>query len=127
MTFKAIGRGEINVNIRQSRIGVARLLEPADRFVDARSQQMRDPNPDIPVDDVGIAGTEADSLLRERDRLVYRTRHDLANAKTGECAKRVAVEREHRLVFGNGFLVSPVQTQQIALRVVRDWAAGRGR
>ena len=56
LAFEGIGGGEVGVNVRKSRIGAARLFEPEDRLVDARLQQMREPNPKIPNADLGDRG-----------------------------------------------------------------------
>ena len=84
------------------RSSVARLFVPDDCLVDARLQQMPGPDPAIEKADLGIAGTEPDGLLLGRDQLLDRPGHELAPAEMGVCVGPVAVERDHRLVFGNG-------------------------
>src|SRR5271165_2638936 len=69
---QGIGRGEPATSVRCGRNGAAPFFEPDDRLGYARLQQMHTPDLEIAPAEVGIAGAEADSLLHERDHLVYR-------------------------------------------------------
>ena len=51
LAYEGVGRGEVSVNNRAYRIGVARLLEPDDRLAGARLQQMHRPGLRIPIAD----------------------------------------------------------------------------
>src|SRR3984893_6584762 len=88
---------------------------------------MHHPNPPIPKADGWIAGTKADGLLLERDRLFYRPRVELAPAEIGVCVRRVPVERNHRLVFGNSLVVSVLGAQELAFGPMRERVPGRRR
>src|SRR5260221_12003841 len=77
---------------------------------------MHEPNSIIPIGDVGIAGTETDSLLDERDHLCYRPDHELAATDSRYCKHEVAVESERRLVFANRLLISVLRAQHLGLR-----------
>jgi len=59
-----------DVHERQFRDHGPSLFEPHDRLVAARLQQMHVPYAEIEMADSGIAGTEPDSLLFERDDLL---------------------------------------------------------
>ena len=52
---------------------------------------------------------------------------ELALAESVQCAHRVAIEREHRLVFGNGLRISALRAQHLAFGEMRKRAAGRCR
>jgi hypothetical protein len=78
---KSVSRGEVGANERNSRLDIARLFEPQDCLVEARLQQMRLSDPEIPQSDRGIAGAEADRLLLCRNRLIDRADKDLASAE----------------------------------------------
>ena len=54
------------------RSGVARPFAPDDRLVDARLQQMGEPDPEIKKPDLGIAGTEPNGSFLGWDKLLYR-------------------------------------------------------
>src|ERR1700686_3981857 len=83
---------------------------------------MDDPNSAVPVADVGIAWTEADGLLLQRDSLLCRSGKELAPAERGECEHPVAIGRDHGLEFGNGLLASRHRVD--AARRVRELRAG---
>src|SRR5213075_1782864 len=83
LALDAIGGGEKEMGRRVCRIGAARLFKPSDRFVGARLQQMRMPDHTPPRAEVGIARTEADGLLDERDHLLDRPGIKLALPETG--------------------------------------------
>src|ERR1700730_1705731 len=82
------------------------------------------PNPETPKADPRIAGTEADGLLHKRDRLLYRPDIDLASADIGYCVHPVAIERERRLVFGNGLLAPTRGAPEVISGKVRNRVAG---
>jgi hypothetical protein len=82
LAFERISRGESATNERYCRHGAARFFEPDDRVVGVRLQQTYSPNQDVPPGDVGIAGIEANGLLRERDHLVYKPGVESASAET---------------------------------------------
>jgi hypothetical protein len=90
------------VRKRARRIGFARLFEPHNRLVGTRLQQMGDPDPGIHIADEGIAGAEAEGLFLQRNYLLYWSGVQLAISESGYCNHPVAIERDRRLVFGDG-------------------------
>jgi hypothetical protein len=124
--FEGISGGEEGSSERQSGIGTARLFEPQRRLIDARLQQMRLTDSEIPNAKLGIARAEADCLLLGGDCLLYRANQEFASTDIGQCLHRVAIGRKRRLVFGNSFLTSPLRTQHLASGVMCERAAGRG-
>jgi class 3 adenylate cyclase len=58
-----------------AKTGAARLLEPIDRLVGARLQQVDDPEPEREIANGGIARTDADYLLLKLTCLVYESCH----------------------------------------------------
>ena len=66
-----MGSGEENMSHGMSRIRVTRFFEPEDRCIEARLQQMHNPNPPIPVGDLAVSGAEANGLLHKRDYFLY--------------------------------------------------------
>ena len=84
------------------------------------------PDPAVKQADLGIAGTEPDGLLLGRDKLLDRPGHELAPAEMGVCVGPVAVKRDHRLVFGNGLVISVLRAQHLGFGEMRGRAAGRG-
>jgi hypothetical protein len=85
------------------------------------------PDPEIPNADVGIAGTKANGLLLERDRLLYRPDVDLASTDMGYCARPIAIGRERRLVFADRLLAPTRGAQELAFGPMRKRAPGRRR
>jgi len=73
VTGQGISCGEVQVIERFGRSGASCFLEPDDRLVGARLQQVRDPYGAVPSTDLGIAGAAAEGLFRERDDLVDRS------------------------------------------------------
>ena len=71
LASKGIRGGEVGMKLRMSWIGAARLLQPDDSLFGARLHHVHLANPEITVPDLGIAGTETDGLLHERDYPVY--------------------------------------------------------
>ena len=125
IAFEGVGGGEATVMGRYGGNGRARSFEPEDRVVGARLQQMRSANLAVPPADARIAGAKADGLLRERDRLVRRTGVDPAPAEPDYCVHLVAIQRERRLVFGNGLLASALRAQHGSLGMMGIRIAGR--
>ena len=82
LVFERISRGKPYSVEPCCRHGAARFLEPDDGVIRARLQQMYSPNQEVPPGDVGIAGIEVNSLLRERDHLVYKPGVEFAPAET---------------------------------------------
>src|SRR5262249_38984062 len=72
VTFEGAGGGTVGVRKGLVRMGVVRPLEPQDRLVDARPQQMHLSDPEIKYPDLRIAGTEANGSLLGRDCLLDR-------------------------------------------------------
>src|SRR5882757_6494904 len=101
ITLEGIAGGEVGAKNRYLRIGSARLFKPENRLFKARLQQMRLPNPEIPKTNAWISWTEANGALLGRDSLVYLPDEDFAPAGIRYRVHRVAVEVEHRFVFGN--------------------------
>src|SRR3984893_328059 len=102
----------------------APLFEPQDRLVGARLQQMHEPNPGIPKSNVKIAGAEPEGLLLERDYLLYGPGQPLAPAESVQHKCQIAIDREGRLVLGNGLLASMLRTQHLAFDEMDKRAAG---
>src|SRR6516225_8693263 len=86
---------------------------------------MHEPNAVIPSADVGIAGTEADGVLQERDYLFDGPCVELAPANGRQCVYMVAVEGNHRLVFGDGLSRSVLCSKYLAFGEVRMRVARR--
>jgi len=89
---------------RFGRYGTARFFEPDDRLLDASLQQMHGPDQVVPRTDVGIAGAETNGLLSERDHLVQQPGEEFTPPETVQCTHQVPIQRERRLVFGNGLV-----------------------
>src|SRR5262249_50282240 len=100
---EGIGGSEASVNIGQSGTGAARLLEPVDRLVDTRLQQVRQADPAKPYPNHRIARAEANGLPDERDIFFDRSRIELALAEIGIGVDPVAIEIDRYFVFGDGF------------------------
>src|SRR6516165_9084928 len=62
--------GKPSVNIPNRGAGAVRLLEPGDRLIKARLQQMRLADPEIVLGDVLVTRAEVDGLFLKRDRFV---------------------------------------------------------
>ena len=84
----------------QPRVLAARLLEPDDRFVGMRLQQVNDAEPAIPGGDGGFVRAEANGLLEIGDDAVDRAGQEFAPADMGISGRPAAVERDRRLIFG---------------------------
>jgi hypothetical protein len=80
------------------------------------------PDPGIPIADVGIARTEANSLLLGWNHGFYPTGVELGQAEMGDCSHPVAVERDRHLVFWNRLLESLLRAQHLALGEMRKRA-----
>src|SRR5271170_6478051 len=81
-------------------------------------------DPEIPYRDEGIPGAKADGLLYEPDHLVYRPGKKFALPENGECVHPIAIERDCRLVFGDGLRVTFWHAQHLAFGEMRKRAAG---
>src|SRR5215472_6047617 len=94
-----------------------------------RLQQMRQPDLPIPDGERGITRTKPNGAVDQWDRLVDRSRVELALTKSEECGDPVAIACKHRLVFGYGLWVSALRTQHLAFGVIitRKRAARRCR
>ncbi len=68
LAAKGIGGGKPGVNGRKFRIGAECLLEPHDRLVGTRLQQVHSADAEIPSGTESIMGTDAYGLFRERNR-----------------------------------------------------------
>ena len=66
-----------------------------------------------------------DRLLHQRDCFLWRPGREFTMSEGSYCKDRVTIVRDHRLVFGNGFLVSALRTEYLAFGKVHEWAAGR--
>ena len=86
---------------------------------------MHGPNQIIAMPDPGFAGAEADDLLLQRNDFFYRAGVELAPRETIDCHHQVAVERQRRLVCGNGLLPSVLRAQHLAFDEVRKCVAGQ--
>src|SRR5271154_5455046 len=84
---------------------------------------MHEPNPPLQNIDLRIVGSEADGVLGERDRLLYRASVDLAVGDMGVCERPVAIKGDYRLVFGNGLRVLALPAQHLTFAVMRKRAA----
>ena len=125
LAFEGIGGGEVAVDVRECLIRGARLLEPEDRIVDMRLQQMGFADPKIPICNGRIARAEAGGLVQERNSLAYRADVDLAPAESRQSPRRVAIERQDGLVLGNGLSAAALRSQQQALDAMRKRAVRR--
>src|SRR3984893_16293796 len=83
------------------------------------------PDPEIPKADVAIAGTEADGLLLEQDRLLYRPDVDFASADMAYCACPIAIGRERHLVFADRLPAPAHGAQELTFGKMRKRVAGR--
>src|SRR6202022_49594 len=72
-----------------------------------------------------IAGAEADGLLLERDRLLYRPGEELALSESMPAGHYVAIQRESRLVFRSGLRISPLRAQYLGSGEMRLRVAGQ--
>src|SRR5271154_4643725 len=88
---------------------------------------MRNSYPKIPYRDGGIPGAEADGSLYEADHFIYRPGKKFALAEMALCVHPIAIERDCRLVFGDGLRVTFLHTQHLAFGEMRKRAAGRCR
>src|ERR1700761_7528019 len=102
---------------------VACLLQPNDRFIRVRFQQVHVPDLFVPDPEFGITGTEPDGSLYERDRLLDRVGVELALTESEVSVNIVATVRERRLVFRDGFRISALGTQQMGFGDMRQRAA----
>ena len=98
--------------------------QPGNRLARARLQQMHERNLPVPKAERGITRAEPDCLLYQRNRVLYGPGIELALAESGERVYPVAIQRQQRLVFGNGLRVSALRAQQLTFGVMRKWAAG---
>src|SRR6516162_8856120 len=90
---------------------------------------MRTPDLLAPDADPGFMRAEPHGAFEQRDRLLDRPGEELALADKAECARRVAIGREHRLVFGYGLRKSALCAQHLVpgpthVRVARCRGAG---
>ena len=104
---------------------IARPFEPVDRLVRVRLQQMHERDLPIPKAERGITRAEPNGLLYQRDRLLYRPAIELALAESEERIYPVPIQREHRLVFGNGLRRIDAARAATTFGVMRKWTAGR--
>src|SRR5215831_2326390 len=94
----------------------------------ARSQQMPEPNPRMPYTpytNVRIAWTEPDRLLLKRDPLLDRSGQKSAPAEMAQRRRPVTVERDYRVIFGNGLLGSALRAKYVAFGQMRQRTARR--
>src|SRR6516164_7549954 len=125
LAFEHKSGSEPGVMDRISRKGASRLFEPDDRLIGMRLEQMRDPDPQIPDTDVWIARAEVDRFFFERDCLVDRSGQQLARAQTGVGAYAIAIGRDHRFAFGDGFRAPSLCPEDRGLDEMRKAVAGR--
>src|SRR6516162_6856736 len=114
LAMQGIGGSEGNARPRVCRSMVTCLFEPHDRFVYARFQQMYLADRLPPNAKLRITWAEPDGPFHEWDRLFDMSRVELALAECEKCVYRVAIGGEHCLVFGNGFLESPLCAKNLA-------------
>src|SRR6516162_4104942 len=76
----------------------------------------------VPGTDPRIARTKTDRLLHQRDRFLQWAGPESAMAEAGYCTDRITIVCNHRLVFGNGFLVSALCTKYLAFGKVHERA-----
>ena len=128
VAFEGIGGGEAAAKEWCGRIGAARFFEPDDRLVGARLQQMREPDPVIPIADAGIAGAEADGLLQRAGSSPLSTRR-----RACTCRERGNAPTQLRLnasaVSYSGMASSHrlLSAQHLAFGEMRKRIAGRRR
>jgi hypothetical protein len=82
-------------------------------------------DPEIKIDDVGIARTEADRPLGERDRLVDRARIYSALRKVRVGERKVTIPGNRGLVFRGGLLPAPERPQDLRPRKMCQRVARR--
>src|SRR4051812_30721437 len=90
-----------------------------------RLQQMGKTDPVAPIAEIVIARAKTDGLLLQRDRVLDRPDQQLAPAQVRKCVRVVAVERDYRLVFGNGLVEPALRAQHLTFGVMRGRAARR--
>jgi hypothetical protein len=78
-----------------------------------------------PRANVGISRTEADCLFLKRDYLIHRPGQEFAGTKPTMSLGVVAIERNRRFVFEDGFLGPGLCTENLTLHVMRLRAIGR--
>jgi hypothetical protein len=64
-------------------------------------------------------GAQPERLLLQGNYLLDRSSVQLAVRESRYCAHRVAIERDHRRVFGNGLLVLALRAQDLASGIMR--------
>jgi len=104
-----------------------RSLEPENRLVKTRLQQMHLPDPEIIQPDLRVARTEANSPLLGRDGLLHRPGHEPAITECRNRVHPVAIERERSLVFGNGLFEPLLRAQHLGFGIVSKGRARRCR
>src|SRR6516225_6442233 len=127
LALEAVGSGKRGMNRLKSRIDAARLFEPNDRLVGVRLQHMDSADPDVPIDEGGIAWAETNRPLDKRDRLLDRPSQELALAEREHRVHPIAIRRERRLVFEDGLPGLPPRTQQLGFGEMRKWETRRCR
>jgi len=70
-------------------------------------------------------GADADGLLLERDRLLYRPDVDFASADMAYCACPIAIGRERHLVFADRLPAPAHGAQELTFGKMRKQVAGR--
>src|SRR5689334_13198028 len=98
---------------------VARFFEPDNRLVVIRLQKMHGSNEVIEIAYKGIARAEANGLLHERYHLVYGPEVEPAPAETEQGVAHIVIQRERRLILGNGLPPSVLQAQHCGFDKMR--------